>query len=411
MVNTVEHQMTHFPKLPHCPHCQRAKMQQAPGRRRNCDTKMSPVPKKFGDQITADHIVASSEYNMGMTGDQVAVVIKDRATDYIAGIPLKSKSAEDARAALDDFQGPSSPVRVCYTDNSPELIAAVRELKWLKGKSTPGLPKTNAVAERTVRRICEGVRTLLLGAGLPACFWPWAMNYYCHAHNIADRDGSSPWFERHGAHFTGKKIPFGAFVDYLPPPGEVKTSLKMGPRGVPAIFLGWRFNPGNTFHGEYIVARLEDFVGQDLGYECRFSVDERVTRTIYWDGDLEFPIRSEYERANRTLRGLRELRWDPFSEDVPAHRGVRPPTPTHPGYHAEGEEQEAGSGGSSSSTSPPPRVAPGGGGRKEEHRHLHLHPNRLRRPGGSQRVTATPPSSHYGRRIVDRSSASTRARR
>ena len=40
----------------------------------------------------------------------------------------------------------------------------------------PGVPQNNAVVERANRDVLEGIRTILVRAGLPDCFWTsWAM--------------------------------------------------------------------------------------------------------------------------------------------------------------------------------------------------------------------------------------------
>ncbi len=78
---SLRHLLTHHPKNVYCTTCCRAKCQRAPHRRKHHRFwSGKPVPMKFGDQITADHIVAYSEASMGVTGHQAAVVFGDRAT-------------------------------------------------------------------------------------------------------------------------------------------------------------------------------------------------------------------------------------------------------------------------------------------------------------------------------------------
>ena len=54
--------------------------------------KGTPAPAKFGDQVTADHIVAYAGNSMGVTGRQAAVVFWDRSTGYFDGFPLIGKA-------------------------------------------------------------------------------------------------------------------------------------------------------------------------------------------------------------------------------------------------------------------------------------------------------------------------------
>ncbi len=178
--------------------------------------KGKPASLKFGDQVTADHIVAYSENSMGVTGDQAAVVFGDRATNYFDGFPLKGKTTPDTSHALRCFAG-SEVIARAWTDTSPELIATMIENKVAHDLATQGQPQTNGRAERLVRRTMEGTKTLLLQAGLPGSFWPYAMKAYCFAQNTEVVDGDSAWHKRHEqGHFDGPAIPFGCLGDFKP---------------------------------------------------------------------------------------------------------------------------------------------------------------------------------------------------
>ena len=78
---------------------------------------------------------------------------------------LSDKSSEEAVRALKDFAGQES-IKELYSDDSPELLKACKEIGAIHGISIPGRPDTNGKAERAVRRVLEGARTLLLAAGL-----------------------------------------------------------------------------------------------------------------------------------------------------------------------------------------------------------------------------------------------------
>ena len=59
------------------------------------------TPKVFGDLITSDSIFAikRSSTNAARVNDTTALVVKDKATDWIAAYPAKRKSAEEITAA------------------------------------------------------------------------------------------------------------------------------------------------------------------------------------------------------------------------------------------------------------------------------------------------------------------------
>ncbi len=74
------HLMAHLPKNPWYPACQRAKLQRA-----LCARQPPPaVPKAFGDEVTADHIVSHSPVSMGVQGERDALVVKDRGTGWLS---------------------------------------------------------------------------------------------------------------------------------------------------------------------------------------------------------------------------------------------------------------------------------------------------------------------------------------
>ena len=122
----------------------------------------------------------------------------------------------------------------------------------------------------------EGPRTLLVQAGLPSLFWPYATRCYCHLSNRAvGDDGTSPWFRRHEPPFKGDQIPLGCGVFFLPASTKTVVS-KADPRTVWGIFLGRRLAPGGRWNGEYLTAELADFIDQSLRIDAD-SYDYRVT--------------------------------------------------------------------------------------------------------------------------------------
>ena len=61
---SLDHLLTHVPKNPYCPACQRAKMQAAPClSRANRQSDSEPPKREFGSQVTADHFIAHDEFD------------------------------------------------------------------------------------------------------------------------------------------------------------------------------------------------------------------------------------------------------------------------------------------------------------------------------------------------------------
>ena len=135
-----------------------------------------------------------------------------------------TKNTEDAKASLTDFFGTDSPKDVyLWSDSAPELIKSAKQMGICHGKALPGRHQHNSWCERKTRDIVQGARTTLEHAGLPQCYWIFAIRHWCFMHNVRVTDGDSPWNLRHGqGNFEGPLFPFGCTVDYLPKQETVK---------------------------------------------------------------------------------------------------------------------------------------------------------------------------------------------
>ena len=84
--------LTHEPKNPYCPTCQRAKMTAKPARR--VHEHRAPFPTQM-ELVTDDHMVMGPS-DAGNRGERTALVILDRGTGWFACYPLPDKSSESA---------------------------------------------------------------------------------------------------------------------------------------------------------------------------------------------------------------------------------------------------------------------------------------------------------------------------
>ena len=139
-----------------------------------------------------------------------------------------------------------------YTDNAPELIAAVSRLKLKHGTSTPYRSIANSIAERSIRTVTGGTRTLLDQSGFPFQWWPYAARCYCHTMNIAAIDGDSAYNKRHGVEFDGLSIPYGCLVDFRPPNVVLKRAAKFGTTSMPGVFIGYAQHVGGKWAHDYV---------------------------------------------------------------------------------------------------------------------------------------------------------------
>ena len=212
---SIEHMMTHLPKNPHCSVCSRAKMENVKTHRRGGVDAHGFT--EFGQHVTADTIVLRGVKDRGIGNKNNAIVFFDFGTKYLWCEPVNSRSHEDTLLAFRHFIGPTDSVRSFYSDGAPELVKCAIEMKWFNDSSNPGKPQDNSIAENKVKLVLNGSRCLLLQAGLPNKFWPFATQAFCHALNTSINNGESRYNLRHkNGHFNGKIIPFGCLVDYYP---------------------------------------------------------------------------------------------------------------------------------------------------------------------------------------------------
>ena len=160
----------------------------------------------------------------------------------VLGSPVPDKSTESVVAVVKKFIG-GRKVSCAYSDSAPSFIAAMEELGIPLDHSLPGRSVTNSIAERNNLFMLETASTCLLHAGLPACFWPFAVEYVSHALNIEKLEDGSSWEKMHKEVFKGKMIPFGAKVNFKPSDArKSEAPSKFSPRGIPGIFAGYEID-------------------------------------------------------------------------------------------------------------------------------------------------------------------------
>ena len=104
-------------------------------------------------------------------------------------------------------------IREACSDKARQFVKGMEALKIPFDHALPGRPSTNSLAKRNNQFVIAATTTCLLEAGLPACFWKFAIRCVCHLlHVEPGEDDVSAWCKLHGAEFNGEKIPFGALV-------------------------------------------------------------------------------------------------------------------------------------------------------------------------------------------------------
>ena len=236
----------------------------------------------------------------GVGGAHDAFTQLDLATGSMYCDPVSHKDTLETFVAIQYMRGDDN-VRRMYSDNWPAIKKACKHLRIMWERSQPGVHQTNARIERLNAEIQAGARTLLFEAGLPSCFWTFAMPCFCFLANLQpDENGLSAWFKRHGVEFDGKEIPFGARVFFVPAPTKYERD-KADVRLQCGLFFGYRLAPGGKWNNEYLVVDLEDFVDKDLSMRApgtEFRVYPHVTKVVHLkSNETFFPLKETYDKV------------------------------------------------------------------------------------------------------------------
>ena len=304
---TMSHLLTHRYRNPYCQSCVRAKMKHF----RTHRGAFKRVLKKWGDLITFDFADLEWTNYMGVPDERELLVIRDRFTGVIQAFPLRGKSTDDIIPCLKRFMG-SRKVMLAFSDQAPQFVKACRELKITLDTSVPGRKVTNSLAERNIQFLVTATTTCLLEAGLPACYWTFAVTCVSHLLNIEELEDGSAWQKMHKAKFKGPMIPFGAKVTFKPSDARSRSQdTKFDPKGLVGVFAGYVVEAGNNWSRRMLVWNLQDFAKVNLAFDCEqvpMSLKRpHVTERVELDSPITFPLKAEYEKLNSTLEGVNTI--------------------------------------------------------------------------------------------------------
>ena len=145
------------------------------------------------------------------------MIILDYYTRFIGAYPSKTRDVNEAHDSIHRFCGVDARPKAVYSDNAPEIIAAVRPIGGHSATCTPHVPATNGAAENCVRKVTEGTACSLDQSGFSFQWWNAAMQCFTFLRNACDIQhfGTTPYFARFGVDFKGLRIPFGAEISYM----------------------------------------------------------------------------------------------------------------------------------------------------------------------------------------------------
>ena len=336
---------THFPKSDKCEICRDNKTHRAYCRSHSAAREGNlPIPKKFGDMLTADHKILGDE-DESLQGDKVACVIQDKATYWLQAYPAPTKSADETANAFKRFLGPEIKCKHVYTDNSKEFKKALADLQIDNDTSTPHRSETNGIAENAVKRVKEGTSCVLSQSGLASEWWSWAMACYCWHRVTTDilACENTSYELRFGKPWGGPKIPFGAAVKYQPSSQKDKARLhQLTTKVLDGIFIGYHQMSGGNWNGDLYVIDQEELANASSAAEVtvkRFKASEVHVEKV--EGNFYFPVASgecvqphaddhmrEVQERKRARKEKAEQAKAEAEETVPAEE----PIPSKPDY-------------------------------------------------------------------------------
>ena len=124
---SLQHLMCHTPKNPFCETCNRAKMYKYPSRQKGGSTQVEA--KKFGDHLTAGHLITSDDREIGIDQSRVALVVRDVATDFRYVYPAARKTSHQCVMAFKHFVRTGETANIFYSDRAPELVKVADQLE------------------------------------------------------------------------------------------------------------------------------------------------------------------------------------------------------------------------------------------------------------------------------------------
>ena len=308
---TLEHRLFHFPKNPFCDVCNQAKMLSRRVRRKPRDSDVEPDPfeaSEFGEVIAADHIhvFRSPDDSDALDKSYVVLCLRDKYSGLFAAYPGTDRTTSSIVNALRKFVGRrvcSRPVTL-VSDAADEFVAAADEMGWISSSSIPNRFPHNAQLEREIRTFQEGVRASFLEAGFSIRpeLWPVACRYGSMALNLTlpspSDESKSRWdfvIEDAGREeVCVKKLLLGQLVFY-----RHKNESKFGPNAAPALFAGWRIEPGGIYRSVTLVLDLEKLRLKAGAWTEPLSVPE--TELYVREGAPMFPLRNASEHALLTF--------------------------------------------------------------------------------------------------------------
>ena len=174
---SLEHRLSHFPKNPACPTCQRSRMyrKRVAAKRADplADRGMLPEVTQFGERIATDFIIVRKLKDGKENATQV---VRDEYSGWVRAYPIAKRDTDTVSRNLLLFLGPAydRTTVMCKSDQAIEILAACKRLGFVHEDTLENRFPHNSQLERDIRTIEEIARATRLGAGFEVVpdLWP-----------------------------------------------------------------------------------------------------------------------------------------------------------------------------------------------------------------------------------------------
>ena len=228
-----------------------------------------------------------------------AVIIDDRTRfRWILCLNAKGDFAEDFKNLVEkEILHQRHSLKIFQTDGGTEFVtktlAHYLETRGCHLKLTAaGTPEQNPVAERSVRTIKEGVRTMLIDADLDEAFWQDAAQYFVEILNVTANKKTKP---------IGQ-TPYEAYKRIRP---NLERFHKFG---APCVFKDHTKQRG-AFEAP---GRIGRFLGH-ARHKRAYKVLDIESRSVYYPTEIDLKVSNV--RQPEDLRFKDTERWDQLSDD------------------------------------------------------------------------------------------------
>ena len=311
-----EHKRTHFPKNPFCKLCNIAKntsMRVARKPDGKADDFVDPPRQPYEQLATDDVILAKgTEFQgVGIGGVLSHHVVRDLYSGARVAYPLPKRDISAHTKNFRHFIGlranELAPKTFIKCDEAGELEQAAHAVGFTPETSLPNRWPHNSRLERDIREEKECCRVVHLQSGLPYEFHTHSYPYACLSMSfdrpaLCDKE-KTQWEALTKSKFEGRRLCFGQLCYYRKKSQSRKT---LEPNMAPALFLGWRIDPGLRYRDVVRVLDYQEFRTKGLGS----STDVPEAELYVEEGPPVFPLANA--RALALAHG-----GDPEKVDLP----------------------------------------------------------------------------------------------